>query len=141
LFDLEGDEAMALTGVDLDALLDGIKFDDKGLASAIVQDAATGEVVMFAFLNREALRLTFETGKMHYWSRSRQKLWLKGETSGHVQTVHEVRVDCDSDALVFKISQHGGACHTGFYSCFYRKLTEGGWVEQGQKVFDPAKVY
>ena len=132
---------MALTQVNLDQLLAGLKYDDHGLLAAIIQDAASGEVIMCAFLNQQALRLTLETGKMHYWSRSRQKLWLKGETSGHIQTVREVRVDCDSDAMVFKVDQVGGACHTGYYSCFYRRLTEGGWVEEGQKVFDPAKVY
>jgi phosphoribosyl-AMP cyclohydrolase len=132
---------MALTQANLDQLLDGLKYDDHGLIAAIIQDAATSEVIMCAFLNREAVKLTLETGKMHYWSRSRKKLWLKGETSGHVQTVREVRVDCDMDAFVFKVDQVGGACHTGYYSCFYRRLTEQGWVEEGEKVFDPAKVY
>jgi phosphoribosyl-AMP cyclohydrolase len=132
---------MALTQANLDQLLEGLKFDDHGLIAAIIQDAATSEVIMCAFLNLEALKLTLETGKMHYWSRSRKKLWLKGETSGHVQTVREVRVDCDMDAFVFKVDQQGGACHTGYYSCFYRRLNEQGWVEEGQKVFDPSKVY
>jgi phosphoribosyl-AMP cyclohydrolase len=132
---------MALTQANLDQLLDACKYDSNGLIAAIIQDAATSEVIMCAFLNREALRLTLETGKMHYWSRSRQKLWLKGETSGHVQTVREVRLDCDADAFVFKVDQKGGACHTGYYSCFYRRLTETGWVEEGEKVFDPSKVY
>lgn len=132
---------MALTDANLETLLDGVKFDDKGLVAAILVDAAGGEVLMCAFLNREALRLTLETGKMHYWSRSRQKLWLKGETSGHFQVVKDVRVDCDMDAFVFKIEQTGGACHTGYYSCFYRHLEQAGWVEEGEKVFDPSKVY
>ena len=132
---------MALTTADVDRVLDLVKYDDKGLAAAIVQHAQTGEVLMCAFLNREALRLTIETGKMHYWSRSRQKLWLKGESSGHVQHVREVRIDCDGDALVFKIEQEGGACHTGYYSCFYRRLDQDGWVEEGRKVFDPNEVY
>lgn len=132
---------MALTQANLDTLLDGLKYDDKDLVAAIIQDAATNEVIMCAFLNREAIRLTLETGKMHYWSRSRQKLWLKGETSGHIQTVKEVRMDCDSDAFVFKVEQKGGACHTGYYSCFYRRLNDQGWVEEGEKVFDPSKVY
>lgn len=132
---------MALIQGDPAAALDLVKFDDRGLAAAIIQDAATGEVLMCAFLNREALRLTFETGKMHYWSRSRQKLWLKGETSGHIQSVREARIDCDGDALVFKVDQEGGACHTGFYSCFYRKLEDGAWTEEGRKVFDPKAVY
>jgi phosphoribosyl-AMP cyclohydrolase len=132
---------MALTNTDIDALLDGVKFDDKDLAGAIVVDAETGQVLMFAFLNREALRLTLETGKMHYWSRSRQKLWLKGETSGHTQDVVETRIDCDQDAFLFKVRQHGGACHAGYYSCFYRKLDADGWQTDGEKVFDPEKVY
>jgi phosphoribosyl-AMP cyclohydrolase len=132
---------MALTQANLETLLDNLKYDEQGLAAAILQDAATGEVLMCAFLNREALRLTLETGRMHYWSRSRRKLWLKGETSGHFQEVREVRVDCDGDALLFKIDQTGGACHTGYYSCFYRRLDAPGWVEAGNKVFDPEKVY
>ena len=130
-----------LTQTDLDALLGGVKYDEKGLAAAIVQDMASGEVLMCAFLNREALRKTLQTGLMHYWSRSRQKLWLKGETSGHVQAVREVRIDCDGDAFVFKVEQTGGACHTGFYSCFFRRLDAQGWVEDGRRVFDPDKVY
>ena len=132
---------MPLTNVNIEELLDSVKFDDKGLAGAIIQDAATGQVMMLAFLNREALRLTMETGKMHYWSRSRQKLWLKGESSGHIQVVKEAWVDCDQDAFVFKVEQKGGACHTGFYSCFYRRLDADGWMEDGNKVFDPEKVY
>ena len=132
---------MSLTQTDINTLLDGVKFDDKGLAAAIIQDAAKREVLMCAFLNREALRLTLETGKMHYWSRSRQKLWLKGETSGHMQIVKEARIDCDQDAFVFLVEQTGGACHTGYYSCFYRKLSDGGWELSGEKVFDPEKVY
>lgn len=132
---------MSLSNANIDSLLEALKFDDKGLAVAIVQDAQTDQVLMCAFLNREALRKTFETGKMHYWSRSRQKLWLKGESSGHTQDVREVRLDCDGDALVFKVDQHGGACHTGFYSCFYRRLSDTGWTEEGEKVFDPDQVY
>jgi phosphoribosyl-AMP cyclohydrolase len=132
---------MPLTDCDPKTVLELVKFDDRGLAAAIVQDAAGGEVLMCAFLNHEALRLTLETGKMHYWSRSRQKLWLKGETSGHVQNVVEARIDCDGDALLFRVEQHGGACHTGYYSCFYRRLEKQGWTEDGRKVFDPDKVY
>lgn len=124
-----------------DKLIQGLKYDDHGLLSAIVQDAATLEVLMFAFMNREALELTLKTGKMHYWSRSRKKLWLKGESSGHTQDVDEVRVDCDQDALVFKVIQHGGACHTGYYSCFYRVVDGGKWSVNGSKVFDPEAVY
>lgn len=126
---------------EIDQLMEAVKFDEKGLAVAIVQDAETGQVLMCAFVNRAALERTFETGKMHYWSRSRQKLWLKGESSGHEQGVREVRIDCDGDALLFKVDQIGGACHKGFRSCFYRRRLEGRWQEDGERVFDPDKVY
>jgi phosphoribosyl-AMP cyclohydrolase len=122
-------------------VLDAAKFDDRGLVAAIVLDASTGKPLMFAFMNRESLRLTIETGKMHYWSRSRGEIWFKGGTSGHVQTVREVRIDCDGDAFVFSVEQAGGACHTGQYSCFYRRLGADGWIEDGTKVFDPERVY
>ena len=132
---------MPLTEVNLDELIDALKFDDNGFVSGIVMDDGD-RPLMFAFMNREALRLTLETGKMHYWSRSRGKLWLKGETSGHTQKVKEVRVDCDGDALLFKVEQKGGACHTGYYSCFFRKLGADGWTDEGvEKVFDPDEVY
>ena len=132
---------MSLTSANLEPLLDQVKFDDRGLASAIVLDAKTGQPLMFAFVNRESLKLTLETGKMHYWSRSRKEIWFKGGTSGHVQNVKEVFVDCDNDAFVFKVEQLGGACHTGNYSCFFRKLGPEGWIDLGDKVFDPTKVY
>ncbi len=121
----------------------GIKFDDKGLVTAVMQDANNGEVLMVAFMNAEALEKTVETGLAHFWSRSRGTLWLKGESSGHVQKVKEMRVDCDGDALLLKIDQEGGACHTGYRSCFYRKLSEDGegYETEGEKVFDPGKVY
>ena len=112
-----------------------------GLVPAIAQDAVTGEVLMLAFINRPAIEKTLETGLMHYWSRSRRKLWLKGESSGHTQEVREVRIDCDGDALVFKVKQNVAACHTGYRSCFYRVSIDGQWVEQGEKIFDPEKVY
>ena len=102
------------------------KFDDNGLLSAIVQDHATGEVLMFAFMNAEALAATRETGLAHFWSRSRGKLWQKGETSGHVLHVEQVLVDCDQDALVLKVRPAGPACHTGERSCFYRELGPDG---------------
>ncbi|MEI6634834.1 MAG: phosphoribosyl-AMP cyclohydrolase [Chlamydiota bacterium] len=121
----------------------GIKFDDKGLVTAVMQDANNGEVLMVAFMNAEALAKTVETGLAHFWSRSRGKLWLKGESSGHVQRVKEMRVDCDGDALLLKIEQEGGACHTGYRSCFYRRLKEDGegYETAGEKVFDPGTVY
>lgn len=122
-------------------LVDQVKFDNNGLIAAVVQDAATNEVLMVAWMNREALQKTLEEGRAWYWSRSRQKLWLKGESSGHVQVVKEVRLDCDADAVVLRVEQKGGACHTGYRSCFYRKATENGWVEEGERVFDPDSVY
>lgn len=121
----------------------GIKYDDKGLVTAVMQDAKNGEVLMVAFMNAEALAKTVETGLAHFWSRSRGKLWLKGESSGHVQRVREMRVDCDGDALLLKIEQEGGACHTGYRSCFYRKLKRDGegYETVGEKIFDPGTVY
>ncbi len=109
-----------------------------GLVPAIAQDAATGEVLMLAYMNEEALELTRKTGKAHYWSRSRNKLWLKGESSGHYQIVKDIRIDCDEDAVLLLVEQEGGACHTGYRSCFYRTL-DGKVV--GEKVFEPEDVY
>ena len=99
-----------------------IKFDERGLVPVVVQDVKTKEVLMLAYANMEALKKTFETGYAHYWSRSRKKLWMKGETSGNVQKVVEVRIDCDNDAILYLVEQKGVACHTGNYSCFYRNL-------------------
>ena len=104
------------------------KFDDRGLLTAVVTDSRSGEVLMVAFMNDEALSLTRETGIAHFWSRSRQELWKKGETSGNVLSVDEVLVDCDQDALVLRCTPAGPACHTGAVSCFYRKLGNGGLV-------------
>jgi len=109
-----------------------------GLVPAIVQDFETKEVLMLAYMNDEALARTRETGKAHYWSRSRKKLWLKGESSGHFQLVKEIRIDCDQDAILLLIEQEGGACHTGYRSCFYRTI-DGKVV--GEKVFEPEDVY
>lgn len=124
------------------SLPENMKFDDKGLITAIAQDAENGEVLMLAFMNEESLKLTIETGIAHYYSRSRNKLWKKGESSGHMQHVKELRVDCDQDAVLMKIEQVGGACHVGFRSCFYRKIEkDGSLVESGNKVFDPNEKY
>jgi len=102
-----------------------LKYDDKGLIPAIVQEAETGEVMMMAYMNVASLQMTLDTGYTHFWSRSRQKFWKKGETSGHVQEVREVLYDCDLDTLLIKVKQHGpGACHTGERTCFYRKMTK-----------------
>ncbi len=127
--------------MDMDNLLSAVKFDDRGLIAAVVQDARTGEVLMVAWMNREALERTLKEKRAWYWSRSRQKLWLKGESSGHVQKVHEIRLDCDGDAVVLRVEQEGGACHTGYRSCFYRKAADTGWIEDGERVFDPDAVY
>lgn len=115
-----------------------IAFDEQGLAPAIAQDQATGEVLMLAYVDREALDRTRETGLAHYYSRSRDELWQKGATSGHVQHVHDVRVDCDGDALLYLVDQDGGACHTGYGTCFYRSI-DGEVVADRQ--FDPEEVY
>jgi phosphoribosyl-AMP cyclohydrolase len=107
------------------------RFDSRGLIAAVATDARTGEVLMVAWMNAEALRRTLETGEAHYFSRSRQALWRKGETSGQVQTVREMRIDCDQDAVWLKVvpGGDGGACHVGFRSCFYRRVEEGALVE------------
>ncbi|NOY45229.1 MAG: phosphoribosyl-AMP cyclohydrolase [Deltaproteobacteria bacterium] len=125
--------------------MDATKLDfDKagGLVPAVVQDADTGEVLMLAYMNEEALRRTLETGKAWFFSRSRNRFWMKGESSGHVQEVREVRVDCDADAVLLKVRQVGGAaCHTGHRTCFYRRVQDGRLVVDGEKVFDPEEVY
>jgi phosphoribosyl-AMP cyclohydrolase len=115
-----------------------VDFGADGLVPAVAQDSGSGEVLMLAYVSPEALERTRETGRAHYYSRSRDELWEKGATSGHVQTVEEVRVDCDADALLYLVEQTGGACHTGHSSCFYRTL-DGENV--GETVFDPDDVY
>lgn len=113
-----------------------------GLLPVIVQDAESGVVLMLAYMNELAWEKTVETGKAHYWSRSRQKLWLKGEESGHVQLVREVYLDCDLDTILLKVEQLGGAaCHTGYRSCFYQRYKDGETEIIGEKVFDPKEVY
>ena len=122
--------------------LDEVPFDEAGLIAAVAQDAATGRVLTLAWMNREALQLTAEKGHAHYWSRSRKKLWRKGEESGNVQKVLELRLDCDSDAVLLRVEQAGGiACHTGRESCFYRKLENGRWVTVDPVLKDPATIY
>lgn len=121
------------------------KFDSNGLIPCITVDIANNEVIMFAFMNELALRHTIETGKATYWSRSRSKLWIKGEESGNFQYVRELRTDCDQDVILIKvdIGEKGAACHTGYKSCFYRKLDANGHLEMagGPRMFDPAEVY
>jgi len=115
-----------------------LAFDEEGVLPAVAQDADSGDVLMLAYVSPEALERTRETGLAHYHSRSRGELWQKGQSSGHVQRVEEVRVDCDGDALLYRVSQEGGACHTGYRSCFHRTV-DGEVV--GERVFDPEDVY
>ncbi|KAB2924811.1 MAG: phosphoribosyl-AMP cyclohydrolase [Bacteroidetes bacterium] len=125
-------------------LLDTVQYDANGLIPAIAQDHDTGDVLMMAWMNRESLEETVRTGRAVYWSRSRKRLWRKGEESGNVQLVKSVHLDCDSDVLLLKVDQVGGAaCHTGHRSCFYRRVTDGGngFTESNDIVFDPAAVY
>ncbi len=113
-----------------------------GLLPVIAQDYETGDVLMLAYMNRLAWQKTLETGKVHYWSRSREKLWLKGETSGHVQILKAAYVDCDLDTILVKVEQLGGAaCHTGYRSCFFQKVEGNSLNVQGEPVFDPREVY
>ncbi len=122
--------------------IENIKFDQNGLVPAIIQDIEDGTVLMMAYMNKDALIATINTGKTNFWSRSRQKYWIKGESSGHTQDVQEIYYDCDGDTLLIKVKQHGGACHTGYRSCFYSKVESDGNVTiVGEKVFDPDKVY
>ncbi len=122
--------------------LDEVAWDAQGLVPAIAQDAVTGEVLMFAWMNREALALTAETGHAVYWSRSRGRLWHKGEESGHTQKVLELRVDCDKDVVLLKIEQIGGiACHTGRRSCFFNRLESSGWQDVEPVLKDPKLIY
>lgn len=125
-----------------EAWLEEVKWSPDGLVPAVAQDAGSGRVLMVAWMNREALRETVRTGEAHYWSRSRGKLWHKGEESGHVQRVREIRLDCDADVIVLAVEQAGGiACHTGRQSCFYQKLEEGNWVVVDPVLRDPKEIY
>jgi phosphoribosyl-AMP cyclohydrolase len=125
-----------------DSWLKSIKWDDKGLIPAIAQDYKTGRILMVAWMNQEALQLTVAEQRAIYWSRSRQKLWRKGEESGHVQVLHEIRLDCDSDVLVLQVEQKGGiACHTGRESCFYSVLRDGQWESVDPVLKNPDDIY
>lgn len=122
--------------------LDEIHWDANGLVPVIAQEHDTGDVVMFAWMNREALQLSADTGEAVYWSRSRDKLWRKGEESGHVQKIHEMRIDCDEDVILLKIEQVGGiACHTGRHSCFFKKLDNGKWLVDQPVIKNPDEIY
>ncbi len=127
---------------DANAWLDEVNWDANGLIPAIAQDTASGDILMVAWMNREALALTAAEGRAIYWSRSRQKLWRKGEDSGHVQQLRELRLDCDNDVIVMKVEQIGGiACHTGRRSCFYRVLRDGQWQTVDPVLKDPQSIY
>lgn len=115
---------------------------ETGLLPAIAQDSVSGDVLMLAYINKESWEKTLVTGKAHYWSRSRNKIWLKGETSGHVQLVKEILVDCDEDTVIFKVEQLGGAaCHKGYGSCFFKRVDGQELTVVGERIFDPNKVY
>jgi len=122
-------------------LFDAIKFDENGLVPVVIQDFQNNEVLMVAYMNRESLKTTLETGKTHFWSRSRQKYWMKGESSGHTQEVKEIFIDCDADCVLMKVEQKVAACHTGFRGCFYRKWEGGEFKTVGSKVFNEEDVY
>jgi phosphoribosyl-AMP cyclohydrolase len=122
--------------------LEEIRWDAQGLVPAIAQDVKSGRVLMVAWMNREALAETLDTGRVVYWSRSRQNLWRKGEQSGHQQLLKEIRIDCDADVVLLQIEQQGGiACHTGRESCFYRVYTRGKWQSIEPVLKDPAEIY
>jgi len=126
----------------MSAWLDEVHWDREGLVPAIAQDATSGQVLTLAWMNREALAETVKRGEAVYWSRSRGKLWRKGEESGYVQRVVELRMDCDSDAILLRVEQAGGiACHTGRERCFFHKLEQGKWVETDPVLRDPALIY
>ena len=120
---------------------DKIKFDSNGLIPAVIQDESDGQVLALYYMNRAAIEKTIETGKVHSFSRSRNRLALKGESSGHIETVKSIKLDCDGDTLVIEVDQVGGACHEGYRSCFFREFKDGSWKIIAEKVFDPEAVY
>ena len=122
--------------------IEKLKFNDDGLVPAIVQEENTGRVVMMAWMNEASLKSTIETGKAHFWSRSRQKYWMKGESSGHTQKVKDIAFDCDGDTLLIQVEQHGAACHEGYKSCFFRSINEGGAFDvTEERLVNPDEVY
>lgn len=122
--------------------LDEIKWDSDGLVPAIAQETGSGKMLMMAWMNREALELTVKENRAIYWSRSRNKLWRKGEESGHVQTLKSIRLDCDNDVILMEVEQLGGiACHTGRHNCFFKELNDGQWVEVDSVIKDPKSIY
>jgi len=122
--------------------LDEINWNLEGLVPVIAQEAGTGKVLMLAWMNRESLQRTVSSGEAVYWSRSRNRLWHKGEESGHIQRVSDIRLDCDSDVLLLQVEQVGGiACHTGRHNCFFQRLVDGKWKTEGPVIRDPAEIY
>lgn len=124
------------------AWLDDVKWDENGLVPAIAQETGSGKILMMAWMNRESLELSVKEGRAIYWSRSRNKLWRKGEESGHVQTIKDIRLDCDNDVLLLEVEQVGGiACHTGRHNCFYKQLQNNQWVEVEPVLKNPHEIY
>jgi phosphoribosyl-AMP cyclohydrolase len=122
--------------------IDKVKWSEDGLVPAVAQETGSGRVLNLAWMNRDALARTVETGETHYWSRSRGKLWHKGEESGHVQKVKSIRLDCDEDVILLEVEQHGGiACHTGRHSCFFQRLENGQWITTDAVLKDPGEIY
>jgi len=122
--------------------IEKLKFNEQGLIPAIIQDYKDKKVLMLGYMNRQALELTVQTGRMHFYSRSRKKLWIKGESSGHIQKVKRIRIDCDQDTLLIEVEQKVAACHEGYRSCFFREISSDGEVEiVEEKVFEPKEVY
>ena len=122
-------------------MFDDLKYDDNGLIPAVIQDDENGDVLMVAYMNRDSLASTVATGKTHFWSRSRKKYWLKGESSGHTQEVRAIHTDCDKDCLLIRVKQNVAACHEGYRSCFYRRLENGVWNVIAEKIFEESDVY
>ncbi|MGC8744842.1 MAG: phosphoribosyl-AMP cyclohydrolase [Verrucomicrobiia bacterium] len=123
--------------------IDQLKYDSNGLIPAIIQEESTGKVLMMAWMNKESLQTTIQTGKTHFWSRSRKKFWMKGESSGHIQTVKKISFDCDADTLLIEVEQIGAACHEGYKSCFFREvnLKDNSIVINQERLVDPEKIY
>ncbi len=123
------------------SFIDGLKFNDDGLIPAIIQEEGTGRVLMMAWMNADSIRDTIETSKTHFWSRSRQKYWMKGESSGNTQQVKDVAYDCDGDTLLIQVEQIGAACHEGYKSCFFRSVKEGDGEITEERLIDPKEMY
>ena len=123
------------------SFIDNLKFNDQGLIPAIIQEEGTGRVLMMAWMNADSIRSTIETGKTHFWSRSRQKYWMKGESSGNTQQVKDVAYDCDGDTLLIQVEQIGAACHEGYKSCFFRSVKEGEGEITEERLIDPEEMY